>query len=97
MEKKELLKNSNSKMQVQQAVAEKQIMAGLRHRNVVQVCCARVLVYVCYPDFGKVAVFLTCSFLLHRKRVTHLPQLCHAFQSNSKLYMVIDLCPGGTL
>lgn len=51
MEKKELLKNSNSKMQVQQAVAEKQIMAGLRHRNVVQVCCARVLVSVCYPDF----------------------------------------------
>lgn len=37
MEKKELLKQANSKVQVQQAVAEKQIMAGLRHRNVVQV------------------------------------------------------------
>jgi hypothetical protein len=51
----------------------------------------------CFRLLPRFSVFLTCSFLLHRKRVTHLPQLCHAFQSNSKLYMVIDLCPGGTL
>ena len=59
MEKKEMLKHSNSKVHVQHAVLEKQIMTGMRHRNVVQ--------------------------------------LCYAFQTNSKLYMVLDLCPGGTL
>jgi hypothetical protein len=37
MEKKEILKHSNSKLHVQHAVLEKQIMAGMRHRNVVQV------------------------------------------------------------
>jgi serine/threonine protein kinase len=59
MEKKEMLKHSNSKVHVQHAVLEKQIMTGMRHRNVVQ--------------------------------------LCYAFQTNSKLYMVLDLCQGGTL
>jgi serine/threonine protein kinase len=54
-----MLKHSNSKVHVQHAVLEKQIMTGMRHRNVVQ--------------------------------------LCYAFQTNSKLYMVLDLCPGGTL
>ena len=54
-----MLKHSNSKVHVQHAVLEKQIMTGMRHRNVVQ--------------------------------------LCYAFQTNSKLYMVLDLCQGGTL
>jgi hypothetical protein len=37
MEKKDMLKHSNSKMHVQHAVLEKQIMTNMRHRNVVQV------------------------------------------------------------
>jgi hypothetical protein len=37
MEKKEMLKHANSKIHVQHAVLEKQIMTDMRHRNVVQV------------------------------------------------------------
>jgi hypothetical protein len=37
MEKKEMLKHSNSKVHVQHAVLEKQIMTDMRHRNIVQV------------------------------------------------------------
>lgn len=59
MEKKGMLEQKNSKIYVQHAVMEKQIMTDMRHRNIVQ---------------------------LH-----------YAFQTSSKLYMVIDLCPGGTL
>ncbi len=70
MEKKELLKNSNSKMQVQQAVAEKQIMAGLRHRNVVQVCAPESLFPSATSIWEKFAVSLTCSSLSRRKRMT---------------------------
>jgi hypothetical protein len=37
MEKKGMLEQRNSKIYIQHAVMEKQIMTGLRHRNIVQV------------------------------------------------------------
>ena len=49
MEKKELLKHSNSKVHVQHAVLEKQIMADMRHRNVVQVRLHSVVFPVACP------------------------------------------------
>jgi hypothetical protein len=38
MEKKGMLEQRNSKVYVQHAVMEKQIMTDMRHRNIVQVC-----------------------------------------------------------
>jgi hypothetical protein len=48
MEKKGMLEQSNSKAYIQHAVMEKQIMTGLRHRNIAQVLlCAMACGVVC--------------------------------------------------
>ena len=106
MEKKGMLEQRNSKIYIQHAVMEKQIMTGLRHRNIVQVVLQTMACYASStPSEIECAEFSLISNVCgheldvfsNNDMFSFNPQLHYAFQTNSKLYMVIDLCPGGTL
>jgi serine/threonine protein kinase len=92
MEKKGMLEQKNSKIYVQHAVMEKQIMTDMRHRNIVQVCFG--LCSFCWRVRCAPMLLEALYNILLRDTIC---QLHYAFQTSSKLYMVIDLCPGGTL